>query len=95
MAKLRDRAVQLCLNTMASRRPFKRWIAKFGELRVVITDKLRSYIKPTKTLAPGADYSTHKVLNNANEVSHRTRNEKSYLADPNPTPSPEVLVSPR
>ena len=39
--------------------------------RLLITDKLRSYIKPVKTLAPNADHRAHKGLNNAIEVSHR------------------------
>jgi putative transposase len=38
---------------------------------VVITDKLRGYIKPIKTLAPDTDHRAHKGLNNAIEVSHR------------------------
>ena len=59
-------------------------VAKFGEPRVVVTpsrdiafamlcramDKLRSYIKPIKTLASDADHRAHKGINNAIEVSH-------------------------
>jgi putative transposase len=46
-------------------------VAQFGEPRVVITDKLRSYIKPIKVLAPDADHRARTGLNNAIEVSHR------------------------
>lgn len=31
----------------------------------MITDKLRSYIRPIKTLASDADHRAHKELNNA------------------------------
>jgi putative transposase len=46
---------------------------------VVITDKLRSYIKPVKTLAPDADHRGHKGLNNAIEVSHRPARKREKL----------------
>ena len=55
-------------------------VAKFGEPRVVITDKVRSYIKPIKALTPSADHRAHKGLNNAIEVSHRpTRKREKIL----------------
>ena len=65
-----DILVQTRRNAKAAKRFFQRLVARFGEPRVVITDKLRSYIKPIKTLAPGADHRAHKGLNNAIEVSH-------------------------
>ena len=34
-------------------------------------DKLRSYTKPIKVIAPGADHRAHKGLNNRIEGSHR------------------------
>lgn len=66
-----DILVQTRRNAKAAKRFFQRIVAKFGEPRVVITDKLRSYIKPIKALAPQADHRAHKGLNNAIEVSHR------------------------
>jgi len=47
--------------------------------RVVITDKLRSYIMPIKTLAPDADHRAHKGLNNAIEVSHRSTRKREKI----------------
>lgn len=38
-------------------------ISQFGEPRIVITDKLRSYVSPIRDLAPDADHRTHKGLN--------------------------------
>ena len=60
-----DILVQTRRNAKAAKRFFQRLVAQFGEPRVVITDKLRSYIKPIKTLAPDADHRAHKGLNNA------------------------------
>ena len=42
-------------------------------------DKLRSYIKPIKVLAPDADHRDHKGLNNAIEVSHRPTRKREKL----------------
>ena len=48
-----------------------RSVVQFGELTVLITDKLRNYIKPINTLTLDADHRTHKDLNHAIEVSHQ------------------------
>ena len=66
-----DILAQTRRNSKAAKRFFQRLVSQFGEPRVVITDKLRSYIKPVKILAPNADHRAHKGLNNAIEVSHR------------------------
>ena len=63
----------------ATRRFLKRLISQFGELRVVITDKLRSYFKPIRDLAPGADHRAHKGLNNRIEGSHRPTRKREKL----------------
>lgn len=47
-------------NAEAAKRFFQSLVAKFGEPRVVTTDKLRSYIKPIKALAPQADHRAHR-----------------------------------
>jgi putative transposase len=66
-----DILVQTRRNAKAAKRFLKRLIIQFGEPRVVITDKLRSYFKPIKTLVPDADHRAHKGLNNAIEGSLR------------------------
>ncbi len=48
----------------AARRFVSRLATQFGEPRVVVTDKLRSYTKPIQNLAPVANYRAHKGLNN-------------------------------
>lgn len=79
-----DILVQTRRTAKAAKRFFQRLVAQFGEPRVVITDKLRSYVKPIKTLAQDADHRAHKGLNNAIEVSRRPKREK-MLAGSNPT----------
>lgn len=44
-----------------------------GQPRVMITDKLRSYFKPIRTLAPDADHRAHKGLNNQINTLFRPR----------------------
>ena len=74
-----DILVQTRRNAKAARPFFQKLVSQFGEPRVVITDKLRSYIKPTKTLAPNADHRAHKGLNNAIEVSHRPTRKREKV----------------
>ena len=49
--------------------------------RVIVTDKLRSYLKPIKTLAPNTIHRSHKRLNNRAENSHLPirRREKAWI----------------
>ncbi len=74
-----DILVQTRRNAKAAKRFFKSLVAEFGAPRVVITDKLRSYVKPIKTLAPNADHRAHKGLNNAIEVSHRPTRKREKI----------------
>ena len=74
-----DILVQTRRNAKAAKRFFQRLVARFGEPRVVITDKLRSYIKPLKILAPDAYHRAHKGLNNAIEVSHRPTRKREKI----------------
>ncbi|WP_080458907.1 IS6 family transposase [Roseovarius sp. A-2] len=74
-----DILVQTRRNAKAAKRFFKKLVTEFGEPRVVITDKLRSYIKPVKILAPNADHRAHKGLNNAIEVSHRPTRKREKI----------------
>ena len=53
----------------ASNRDRSTLIIHFGDPRIVITDKLRSYVKAIKTLAPDADHRVQEGLNNAIEGS--------------------------
>ena len=73
-----DILVQTRRNANAAKRFLQRLNTQFGEPRIVIPDKLRSYVKPIKTLAPDADHRAQKGLNNAIEGSQwptRKRNK--------------------
>lgn len=74
-----DILVQARRNTKAARRFFSRLIKQFGEPRVVVTDKLRSYTKPIQNLAPDADHRAHKGLNNRIENSHRQTRKREKI----------------
>jgi putative transposase len=71
--------VQTRRNAKAAKRFFQRLVARFGEPGVAITDKLRSYVKPIKTLAPNADHRAHKGLNDAIEVPHRPTGKREKI----------------
>lgn len=74
-----DILAQTRRNAKAEKRFLQRLIARFGEPRAVITDKLHSYIKPIRTLAPNADHRAHKGLNNPIEISHRPTRKREKI----------------
>ena len=74
-----DILVQPRRNAKAAKRFLRRLFSRFGLPRVVITDKLRSYIKPIRQLAPEADHRAHKGLNNRIEGSHRPTRKREKL----------------
>ena len=74
-----DILVQKQRNAKAARRFLKRLIDRSGAPRVVITDKLRSYIRPIRNLAAKADHRAHKGLNNRIEGSHRPPRKREKL----------------
>lgn len=74
-----DILVQPQRNANAARRFLRRLLNRFGSPRVVITDKLRSYIRPVQSMAPDADHRAHKGLNNRIEGSHRPTRKREKL----------------
>ncbi len=66
-------------NAKAARRFFAGLVAAYGQPRVVITDKLRSYTKAIKVIAPGTDHRAHKGLNNRIEGSHRPTRKREKI----------------
>ncbi|WP_410526088.1 DDE-type integrase/transposase/recombinase [Rickettsia endosymbiont of Ceutorhynchus obstrictus] len=47
--------------------------------RVIVTDKLRSYIKPIKLMCPKTEHRTHKRLNNRVENAHQPTRRKEKI----------------
>ncbi len=74
-----DILVQPRRNAKAARHFLRPLTARFGQPRVIITDKLRSYIKPIRQLAPDADHRAHKGINNRIEGSHRPIRKREKL----------------
>jgi putative transposase len=74
-----DILVQTRRNTKAAKRFFSRLVKQCGEPRVVVTDKLRSYITPIQSLAPDADHRPDKGLNNRIENSHRPTRKREKI----------------
>jgi len=74
-----DILVQTRRNAKAAKRFLTKLIAQSGQPGVVITDKLRSYIKPICNLTPNADHRAHKGLNNRIEGSHRPTRRREKI----------------
>jgi putative transposase len=74
-----DTIVQPRRSAKAARRFLKQLLSQFGQPRVMITDKLRSYSKRIRDFAPGADHRAHKVLNSRIEGSHRPTRKREKL----------------
>jgi putative transposase len=47
--------------------------------RVIVTDKLRSYIKPIRHMCPQTDHRSHKGLNNRVENAHQPTRRKEKI----------------
>ena len=90
-----DILVQPRRNAKAARRFLKKLIQRFGQPRVVITDKLRSYVKPIRDEAPDADHRAHKGLNNRIEGAHRPtrRREKIFGRFKSPRQAQKFLAA--
>ncbi len=75
-----DILVQTRRNKAAALRFFRKLFKAWGQPRVIITDKLRSYGAAKADLAPGIEHRQHKGLNNRVEVSHRhTRRREKIM----------------
>ena len=73
--------VQSRRNNAAALRFFRKLFKVWGQPRVVVTDKLRSYGAAKSELAPGIEHRQHKGLNNRSEASHRhTRRREKALS---------------
>lgn len=74
-----DILVQRHRNAKAAKRFLLRLIGAYGAPRVVISDKLRSYIKPVIRLAPSDDHRAHKGLNTRAEGSDRPARKREKI----------------
>ena len=63
-------------NKKSAIRFLSRLLGSFPAPRVIVTDKLRSYVKPVKEMCPKTEHRTHKKLNNRAENSHLATRRK-------------------
>ncbi len=74
-----DILVQTRRNAKAAKRFLARLMAQFSQPRVVITNKLRSYIKQIARQASGVDHPAHKGLNNRIVGNHRPTRRREKI----------------
>ena len=63
----------------AAKRFLKKLLKRWGQPRVLITDKLRSYAAAKTQITPGLEHRQHKGLNNRSEASHRHTRRREKL----------------
>jgi putative transposase len=68
-------------NEKSAIRFLSRLLDSYPEPGLIITDKLRSYIKPIRSMCPKTEHRSHKGLNNRVENAHQPtrRKEKSLI----------------
>ncbi|MDD2862854.1 MAG: IS6 family transposase [Acidiphilium sp.] len=72
--------VQKRRDARAARRFLRKLMRRWGQPRVVVTDKLRSYDVALRSDCRSADHRSHKRLNNRIEASHRhTRRREKIM----------------
>jgi putative transposase len=75
-----DVLLQKRRNKKASVRFLSRLLGSYPAPRVIVTDKLKSYIKPIKFMCPKTEFRSHKRLNNRVENAHQpTRRKEKCL----------------
>ena len=66
-------------NKQSAIRFLSRLLRCYPTPRVIVTDKLRSYIKPIKYMCPTTDHRSHKGLNNRVENAHQPTRRKEKI----------------
>jgi len=68
-------------NKKSAIRFLTRLLGCYPSPRIIVTDKLKSYIKPIRQMCPRAEHRSHKGLNNRAENAHQPtrRKEKSLI----------------
>jgi putative transposase len=75
-----DILVQSRRNKAAAQRFLRKLMKRWGQPRVLVTDKPRSYGAAKAEIAPGLEHRQHKGLNNRSEASHRhTRRREKIM----------------
>ena len=67
-------------NKKAAIRFLTRLLGSYPAPRVIVTDKLRSYIKPIRSMCSESNHRSHKGLNNRVENAHQPTRKKEKIA---------------
>lgn len=67
-------------NKKSAIRFLTRLLGNYPSPRVIVTDKLRSYVKPIRSMCSKADHRSHKGLNNRAENSHQPTRKKEKVS---------------
>ena len=74
-----DVFLQQHLNKKSAVRLLSRLLQTYPAPKVIITDKLKSYVKPIKQMCLKIDHRKHKRLNNRAENTHHTHVERKNV----------------
>lgn len=66
-------------NKKAAIRFLTRLLVSYPAPRVIVTDKLRSYIKPIRSMCSESDHRSHKGLNNRVKNAHQPTRKKEKI----------------
>lgn len=66
-------------NKKSAIRFLSRLLKSYPSPRVIVTDKLKSYIKPIRYMCPGTKHRSHKRLNNRVENAHQPTRRKEKI----------------
>ena len=88
-----DVLLQKRRNKKAAIRFLSRLLKSHPHPRVIVTDKLRSYLKPIQFMCPNTKHRTHRRLNNRAENAHQPtrRKEKCLIKFKSPRGVQKVL----
>lgn len=73
-----DILLQKRRNKKSAIRFLTRLLGSYPTPRVIVTDKLKSYIKPIRQMCPNAEHRSNKSLNNRAENAHQPTRRKSH-----------------
>lgn len=89
-----DVLLQKRRNKDAAIRFLSRLLRTYPAPRVIITDKLKSYLKPIRFMCRKTEYRTHKRLNNRVENAHQpTRRKEKCLIKCRSAPGAQKLLA--
>jgi len=89
-----DVFLQKCRNKASAIRFLSRLLRSYPAPRIIVTDKLKSYVNPIRSMCRQTEHRTHKRLNNRVEHAHQpTRRKEKCLIKFKSAPGVQRLLS--